>query len=68
MIKLFLELVRGDLFYFGDKPNRMLIKEDKNHYVAPEGKRMIHPHVAVFPMTPKYKIRIIFDRFKGDTK
>lgn len=47
-VKLFTNLEKGDRFHFGDKPGRILIKSDANHYVAPEGRRMINPHVAVF--------------------
>lgn len=46
-LKLFKSLKLGRLFTFGDKPNRLLIKSDDSHYVAPEGRRSIHPHVAV---------------------
>lgn len=49
MIKLFLDILTGEVFSFGDKPERQLIKSDRSHYIAPEGRRPIHPHVAVIP-------------------
>lgn len=47
MITLFCNIPRGTLFHFYDNPERILIKSDKNHYVAPEGRHPIHPYVLV---------------------
>jgi hypothetical protein len=46
-LKLFIELVVGDIFHFGGSSDRKLIKSDVRHYVAPEGRRAISPTVAV---------------------
>lgn len=46
-LKLFSELTINALFRFLDKPGRILIKSDSTHYIAPEGRRVIHPHVLV---------------------
>ena len=45
---LFSKLLNGVPFHFGDKPNRMLIKSDRTHYFAPEGRKVINPHVGIF--------------------
>lgn len=71
-LKLFQELLSGKLFHFGDKPNRILIKESKDHYIAPEGRRSIHPHVAVVEKIVKTLPggMSIYDKFtqqKGDS-
>ncbi len=56
MIQLFVELFRGQLFHFGDKPDRRLIKSDDSHFVSPTGTlRKISPYVAVIPEEPKEK-------------
>lgn len=60
MIKLFKELINGTVFHFGDNEVRKLIKDDASHYVAPEGRHKIHPHVAVIQNKPRYVIRNIF--------
>lgn len=62
--KLFNTLKRSDIFYFGDKPNRWLIKQDSTHYVAPEGRRSIHPHVAVYEVRPDSS-KSTHDKTKG---
>jgi|WetSurMetagenome_2_1015567.scaffolds.fasta_scaffold46014_10 hypothetical protein len=46
-LKLFIELAVNDIFHFHDKPERKLVKSDDRHYVAPEGRRVISPSVAV---------------------
>lgn len=65
MIKLFSQLLSGELFHFGDKPNRLLIKSGRSHYVAPEGRRKIDPHVAVIPDDHREEVggESIFERF-----
>lgn len=46
---LFKEIPKGFAFYFGDKPERVLVKDSDTTYVTPGGgKRPIHPHVLVF--------------------
>ena len=71
-LKLFAKLLKGSIFHFGDRPNRILIAEDKDHYIAPEGRRKINPFVAVVEMTVKTLPggRSIYDKFmnqKGDS-
>lgn len=64
-LKLFTQLTKNAVFHFWDKPGRILIKDDKNHYVAPEGRRVIDPHVLV--NEPRIKTqpggRSIYDKF-----
>lgn len=52
MLKLFTELAKGSMFHFYDRPDRILIKEDKAHYISPEGRRRIDPYVAVVERKP----------------
>ncbi len=47
-LKLFCQVVKGTIFYFGDNPNRLLVKSNGAHYIAPEGRHKINPHVLVF--------------------
>lgn len=67
MLKLFSELVVNAIFHFGDKPNRLLIKDSPTHYISPEGRREIHPHVAV--IEPVINLEIggptIYEMFKS---
>lgn len=65
-LKLFIELINGTRFHFGDNPDRDLIKDDRTHYVAPEGRHSIHPHVAVIQDRPRYVVRSIWDRSRGE--
>lgn len=47
-LKLFQELLRGELFHYGDRPDRLMIKADDYRQVTPEGHAVkVHPHVAV---------------------
>jgi hypothetical protein len=66
-LKLFCELTKNAVFNFVDKPGRILIKEDQNHYIAPEGRRVIHPHVLInetqFRTQPGG--RSIYEKFKS---
>jgi hypothetical protein len=48
MLKLFCEVEKGTAFHFYDKPERVLIRSNGSHYISPEGRRKIHPHVLVF--------------------
>ena len=48
-LKLFVELIRGEWFHFGDKPDRKLMKTGDKTYFAPERNRHSDPHVAVVP-------------------
>lgn len=66
-LKLFIELIIGTRFHFGDNPSRTLIKDDPSHYVAPEGRHKTHPHVAVIQDPPKYVTRSIWDKSTGET-
>lgn len=48
VVKLFHNLLRGELFHYGDRPDRMMIKADDYRQVTPEGHAIrVHPHVAV---------------------
>lgn len=50
MLKLFQDLMTGQLFHFGDSPWRVHIKGNDTHYVSPEGLvKPSHPHVAIVP-------------------
>jgi len=64
-LNLFSKILIGGMFHFGDKPDRILIKSDKTHYVAPEGRRVIHPHVAVIEhvVTTSLGGESIYDKF-----
>lgn len=53
MLKLFSQVQKGVTFFFGDRPDRLLIKDDDNHYIAPEGRHVTHPHVLVFQRKSK---------------
>ena len=67
-LKLFMQLAKSTIFHFGDKPARKLIKSDSSHYVAPEGPRLIHPHVLVFPETKTEPRQSIYDQSEGDKR
>ena len=47
MIKLFCEIEKGTAFHFYGNPERVLIRSNGSHYIAPEGRHKIHPHVLV---------------------
>ena len=65
-IKLFIELINGEAFHFGDRPDRIMVKSDPRHYVAPPGQvKVSHPHVAVFSDTIDAPTSI-FDRKNGE--
>jgi len=50
MLKLFMELMTGEMFHHGDAPWRVHIKKDSTHFITPEGSyRRSHPHVVVVP-------------------
>jgi hypothetical protein len=66
MIKLFMEILSGMVFHFGDKPDRKLIKSNSSHYIAPEGRRTADPHVAVVPDTQN-SARSIYDQTEGES-
>lgn len=65
MGELFIRLLNGALFYFYNRPERKLIKQDPSHYIAPEGRRSINPFTLVFQDKTKPRISI-FDHTKGD--
>jgi hypothetical protein len=68
MLQLFIRLLTGDWFHFYDRPDRLLMKTDNSHYIAPEGRKMIHPFVAVVKhdlVVPARKS--IFDRTKDES-
>lgn len=47
-IKLYIQIPRGHLFHFYDKPTRHLVKSDDTHFIGPVGApQKIHPHVLV---------------------
>ena len=52
-IKLFSQIMKGTAFFFIDKPDRILVKSNKSHYIAPEGRRQAHPHVLVAEKKPE---------------
>jgi hypothetical protein len=71
-LKLFINLLSNSVFHFGDNAQRILIKSDPTHYIAPEGRRSIHPHVAVIEHTFKTQPggKTIFEKFmnqEGDS-
>jgi hypothetical protein len=67
MGKLFIELLKGDWFHFGNVPERQYLKSDHSHYISPEGRRKINPLVLVFKIALNKKSRkSIFDQMKGD--
>ncbi len=47
MLKLFCQIPKGTAFHFYDTPERVLVRSNGTHYVAPEGRHKIHPHVLV---------------------
>ena len=49
MLNLFINLLKGDTFHFGDTPERTCIKYDDHHYVSQTGVHLINEHVAVVP-------------------
>lgn len=53
ILKLFSQVAKGASFFFGDKPDRILIKDDDAHYVAPEGRHVINRNVAVMETKSK---------------
>lgn len=64
---LFIRYLQGDWFHYYDKPDRGLMKLDDNHYIAPEGRRVISPLTLVFDHKIKVEPRkSIFDKSKGD--
>lgn len=67
MINLFVNLLVGSIFHFGDAPDRKLIKSDDKHYVAPEGRHSIHPHVAVISDPSINPTKSIYDQTEGDS-
>ena len=69
MIKLFLELLNGEWFHFGDSPNRFHVKLDRTHRISPEGRRVQNEHVAVFPeRLPGLETKSIYDQTKDGEK
>lgn len=65
-LKLFVDLLTGDWFHFGDKPERKLLKSDQNHYISPEGRRAANKHVAIFSDVIRVKRKSIYDQTKDD--
>lgn len=53
MIDLFINLLRGDAFHYGDQPDRILMKTDDDVYTGPMGEHHIDPYVAVIPQYPR---------------
>ena len=47
-MKLFGQLKRGEIYTYGDKSERELVKMDGSHAVTPEGVRKTDPNVLVF--------------------
>lgn len=71
-LKLFQDLAKSAVFYFYDKPSRLLVKSNGKHYAAPEGRRVIHPHVAVVEVKTRVQPQgsSIYDKLnhqKGDS-
>lgn len=46
---LFCQIFTGYQFYFGDKPERILVKVDEKSYTDNHKIYPIHQHVLVFP-------------------
>jgi hypothetical protein len=66
ILKLFVELMKSEIFYFYDRPDRKLVKSDSNHYAAPEGRRVISPTVAIF-QDQNHGSGIPMNNSKGDS-
>lgn len=69
MLKLFVELLTGDLFHYGDTPDTTNVKTGDTEYVGPDGKHDIHPHVVVIQDKSENMItsKGLLDRMKGDS-
>lgn len=67
ILKLFVELLRGEWFHFYEEPSRKLIKNDDTHYVSPTGRHLIHPHVLVFGEDATEHFKSIYDQTKGES-
>jgi hypothetical protein len=65
MLQLFVSLLKGEIFYFYDKPERRLVKIDHSRFLSPEGPKRISPTVAVFTVKPK-RIKSFYDQTEGE--
>lgn len=48
ILKLFVQLGKGALFHFYDKPLRRFVKTDDKSALSISGHSDIHPHVLIF--------------------
>ena len=67
MINLFVKLLIGDLFTFGDRPERKLMKTGHSEFTGSDGTHQINPHVAVIHDRSEGLLtsRGLLDRMKG---
>ena len=68
-LRLFRQLLRGELFHYGNNPDRELVKVDHSHQVGPGGNiRKTDPDVLVFSDRTDSPTSIFtIDESKGDS-
>lgn len=67
-MKFFKEILLFGLFYFYDRPDRIMIKSDPHHYISPEGRfSPSDPYVIVFEdkRINRLAVESFYDQRKG---